>query len=62
MARAPSRRVHLARLIQVILFYVTFYVTAVVFPEDFAIHFAEDLYGHDARLDRALAGTRAGQP
>jgi murein L,D-transpeptidase YcbB/YkuD len=23
-------------------------------PEDGTIHFAEDIYGHDARLDKAL--------
>ena len=45
-----SRRVDLLRPIQVILFYVT----AVVMPEDGTIHFAEDIYGHDAKLDRAL--------
>jgi L,D-transpeptidase YcbB len=46
-----SRRVDLTRPIQVILFYLT----AVVMPEDGTVRFAEDLYGHDARLDRALA-------
>ncbi len=51
-----SRRVHLTQPITVILFYIT----AVVMPEDGALHFTEDLYGHDDRLDRALAvrGTR----
>ena len=43
-------RVGLARPIQVVLFYVT----AAVMPEDGTVHFAEDIYGHDARLDRAL--------
>jgi L,D-transpeptidase YcbB len=42
--------VRLARPIQVLLFYTT----AVVMPEDGTIHFAEDIYGHDARLDKAL--------
>jgi murein L,D-transpeptidase YcbB/YkuD len=46
-----SRRVDLVRPIRIILFYIT----AVVMPEDGAIHFADDIYGHDARLDRALA-------
>lgn len=46
-----SRRVNLTRPIQVILFYVT----AVVMPEDGTVRFAEDIYGHDAKLDRALA-------
>jgi murein L,D-transpeptidase YcbB/YkuD len=45
-----STRVNLARPIQVILFYVT----AVVMPEDGTIRFAEDIYGQDAKLDRAL--------
>jgi murein L,D-transpeptidase YcbB/YkuD len=45
-------RVNLARPIRVILFYVT----AVVTPADGAVHFAEDIYGHDARLDAYLTG------
>ena len=44
-------RVTLPRPIQVILFYTT----AAVMPEDGTIRFAEDIYRHDARLDRALA-------
>jgi murein L,D-transpeptidase YcbB/YkuD len=32
-----------------------FYLTAAVLPESGAVHFAEDVYGHDARLSRALA-------
>jgi hypothetical protein len=31
------------------------YTTAAVMPEDGTIRFAEDIYRHDARLDRALA-------
>jgi len=50
MNASESRRVDLARPIQIILFYITVIVT----PEDGAVRFAEDLYGHDARLDRAL--------
>ena len=46
-------QVNLTRPIQVILFYVT----AAVMPEDGAIRFAEDIYGHDAKLDRALGHT-----
>lgn len=45
-----SLRVDLARPIRVILFYLT----AVVMPEDGTVHFAKDIYGHDARLDRML--------
>jgi murein L,D-transpeptidase YcbB/YkuD len=50
MNGSQPRRVNLTRPIRVILFYVT----AVVMPEDGTAHFAEDIYGHDARLDRAL--------
>jgi murein L,D-transpeptidase YcbB/YkuD len=45
-----SRHVELRRPIQVLLFYVT----AVVSSEDGAVRFVADVYGHDARLDRAL--------
>ena len=45
-----TRQVNLRRPIQVILFYIT----AVVMPEDGTVHFAEDVYAHDAKLDRAL--------
>ena len=41
--------------IQVILFYTT----AAVMPEDDTIHFAEDIYQHDARLAEALARRRS---
>jgi murein L,D-transpeptidase YcbB/YkuD len=37
--------------IQVILFYIT----AVVMPEDGTVGFAEDIYGHDVKLEKALA-------
>jgi len=43
-------QVNLTRPIQVILFYVT----ATVMPDDGSVHFAQDIYGHDAKLDRAL--------
>jgi L,D-transpeptidase YcbB len=43
-------QVNLTRPIQVILFYIT----AAVMPDDGSVHFAQDIYGHDARLDRAL--------
>jgi murein L,D-transpeptidase YcbB/YkuD len=33
---------------------ILFYTTAAVRAEDGAIRFAQDIYGHDARLDRAL--------
>jgi murein L,D-transpeptidase YcbB/YkuD len=51
MSARTSRRVNLTRPIEVVLFYLT----AVVMAEDGTIHFAEDIYRHDARLDRALA-------
>ena len=50
MNAKESMRVNLTRPIQVILFYLT----AVVMPEDNAVHFAEDIYGHDARLEQYL--------
>ena len=54
MSGPTTQSVDLANPIQVILFYVT----AVVMPEDGTIHFAEDIYRHDQRLDRALATAR----
>jgi murein L,D-transpeptidase YcbB/YkuD len=47
-------RVTLPRPIKVVLFYTT----AAVMPETGILHFAEDLYGHDAALERALATRR----
>ena len=52
-----SRRVNVTRPIQVILFYIT----AVVMPEDGTIRFAEDIYGHDTRLEQALTRWRRSQ-
>jgi murein L,D-transpeptidase YcbB/YkuD len=49
MARPRPQRVDLARPVRVMLFYVTALVEAGV------IHFADDIYRHDARLERALA-------
>ena len=43
--------IRLAKPIQVILFYIT----AVVMPDDGTIRFSDDIYGHDGRLDQALA-------
>jgi murein L,D-transpeptidase YcbB/YkuD len=48
--------VRLADPIQAVLFYTT----AAVMPER-SIHFADDLYRHDVRLDRALADRRPGR-
>jgi murein L,D-transpeptidase YcbB/YkuD len=50
MNGAPNRRVDLPEPIQVIIFYTT----AVVLPEDDRVHFAEDIYKQDVRLDQAL--------
>lgn len=50
MHASGSMRVTLDRPIRVVLFYLT----AVVLSEDDTMHFAEDLYGHDARLDGYL--------
>lgn len=54
MAGAAPLRVELTRPVPVVLFYMT----AMSMPEDHALHFADDLYGHDARLTRALAMRR----
>jgi murein L,D-transpeptidase YcbB/YkuD len=50
MEGKTSMRVDLARPLPVVLFYMT----AMVMPSDPALHFADDIYGHDARLARAL--------
>jgi murein L,D-transpeptidase YcbB/YkuD len=44
------RRVDLSRPMPVILYYLT----AIVMPDSGDVHFAEDVYGHDRRLGRAL--------
>jgi murein L,D-transpeptidase YcbB/YkuD len=46
----PSRRVNLARLLPVVIYYAT----AIVRPER-GVEFYDDIYGHDARLERELA-------
>jgi murein L,D-transpeptidase YcbB/YkuD len=57
MGGARTMTVTLRRPIQVILFYTT----AAVMPEDGTVHFADDIYRHDARLDQSL-GDRTGPP
>jgi L,D-transpeptidase YcbB len=57
MQGTRSVRVSVPRPVQVILFYTT----AAVMPEDGTIHFADDIYRHDARLDRALARANASE-
>src|SRR4029453_8446878 len=50
MTGTQTFSVRLERPIQVLLFYTP----AAVVPEDGTIHFAEDIYGHDVTLDKAL--------
>lgn len=57
IAGTSSRHVKLARPIDVILFYTT----AAVMPEEGTISFADDIYRHDVRLDRALVARELGQ-
>jgi murein L,D-transpeptidase YcbB/YkuD len=54
MVGSMSLRVNLSRPIPVILFYMT----AMVMPSDQTLHFAPDIYGHDATLLRALKRSR----
>ena len=54
MAGTSPLRVDLTQPLPVILFYMT----AMVMPADQALHFADDIYGHDTRLARALATRR----
>jgi murein L,D-transpeptidase YcbB/YkuD len=46
----PSFKVLLTRPIRVVIYYVT----ATVIPAENAVHFADDIYGHDIPLDQAL--------
>jgi len=50
MEGAAPVRVNLTQPIQVVLFYLT----AVVLPHDGSVHFADDVYGSDAKLREAL--------
>ena len=54
MDGAANTRVDVAAPIDVVLFYLT----AAVDPVDGALRFADDIYGHDAALARALAAAR----
>lgn len=49
-----TRRVDLPRPIPVLLVYLT----ALVWPQDGSMHFADDIYGWDARLEAALKAGR----
>lgn len=55
MEASASQRVNLKQPVPVLLYYVT----AMVSPEDGSLHFADDIYGLDAKLARALASPRA---
>lgn len=50
MATGHNQRVDLPRTVPVLMTYLT----AIVSPDDGLLHLADDLYGHDARLDQAL--------
>ena len=54
MAGTSPLRVDLLQRLPVILFYMT----AMVMPADQGLHFADDIYGHDTKLARALARRR----
>ncbi|WP_083438709.1 L,D-transpeptidase family protein [Caldimonas brevitalea] len=54
MGGGEQVKVDLKQPVQVLLFYIT----AMVAPEDGALHFADDIYGHDKKLDQALAERR----
>ena len=54
MAGTSPLRVDLTRPLPVILFYMT----AMVMPADQGLYFADDIYGHDTQLARALARRR----
>jgi murein L,D-transpeptidase YcbB/YkuD len=56
MEGPDSTRADLSHPIPVILFYLT------AMPIGGAMHFADDIYGHDARLDRYLEAARGHRP
>jgi murein L,D-transpeptidase YcbB/YkuD len=53
-AGTPSFRVPITRPIRVVLYYVT----AAVIPAENSVHFADDIYDQDPRLDKALKKRR----
>jgi murein L,D-transpeptidase YcbB/YkuD len=55
MNGTKTQQVNLTAPVPVILYYLT----AAVSPDDGLLHFADDLYGHDAALDRALKARRS---
>lgn len=54
MEGAKTQQVNLSAPVPVLLYYLT----AAVSPDDGLLHFADDIYGHDAALDRALKARR----
>lgn len=55
MQGSKPQRVNLTQPVKVMLYYVT----ATVDPRDASVRFTDDIYGHDARLDRALKSVPA---
>ncbi len=55
MQGTQTLQVNLRSAVPVILYYLT----AALSPDDGLLHFADDLYGHDAKLERALAARRS---
>jgi murein L,D-transpeptidase YcbB/YkuD len=53
MQGSPNHRVELDRPVPVVIYYTT----AGVAPDDGRVHFADDIYGQDRPLDRALGGS-----
>jgi murein L,D-transpeptidase YcbB/YkuD len=55
MSGSTTLQVNLLQPVPVILYYMT----AAITPQDGRLHFADDFYGHDLKLDRALARPRS---
>lgn len=54
MEGTKTQQANLSAPVPVLLYYLT----AAVSPDDGLLHFADDIYGHDAALDRALKARR----
>jgi murein L,D-transpeptidase YcbB/YkuD len=54
MNGSRTQQVNLSAPVPVLLYYLT----ALVSPDDGLMHFTDDLYGHDAALERRLASRR----
>ncbi len=55
MNGTKTQQVNLSTAVPVLLYYLT----AMISPDDGLLHFADDLYGHDAALERALKSRRS---